>query len=242
MRNGKKIIVILPAYNEEGKIGNVVKAVKEIDPSFVDCVLVVDDGSGDRTSETAEKEGATVIRKEKNRGVGAALRTGIDYAAQNKYDVILVMAGDDQDVPAEIPTVLKPILENGYDFVQGSRRIHGRRTVNMPLFRRITTKIYSIIFRFLTGFPCTDGTNGFRAFKADVIRDGRINIWQDWLDTYELEPYLFYNVVKKGYRVCEAPVTKKYHKKIVGYTKMMPVRDWWKILRPLIFLKTGIKR
>jgi dolichol-phosphate mannosyltransferase len=242
MKNGKKIIVVLPAYNEEGKIGSVVKGIKGVDPSFVDCILVVDDGSADKTSEVAEREGATVIKKERNHGVGAGLRTGIDYAVTNLYDIILIMAGDDQDVPAEIPIVLKPILENGYDFVQGSRRIYGRRTVNMPLFRRVTTKVYSIIFGFLTGFPCTDGTNGFRAFGVNVIKEKKINIWQDWLDTYELEPYLFYNVVKKGYKVCEAPVTKKYHKKIVGYTKMMPVRDWWKILRPLIFLKLGIKR
>jgi len=152
------------------------------------------------------------------------------------------MAGDDQDVPAEIPVVLEPILAGGCDFVQGSRRLHGLRTTNMPLFRKVTTWIYSRVFSVVTGFPCTDGTNGFRAFRLSILDHPRINLDQAWLDSYELEPYLFYMAVACGFRVCEAPVTKHYHKGVLSYSKMVPLRDWWRILRPLIFLRLGVRR
>jgi hypothetical protein len=112
----------------------------------------------------------------------------------------------------------------------------------MPLFRRVTTKIYSIIFKLITGFPCTDGTNGFRAFKTSILINPIINLDQRWLDTYELEPYLFVKTLEAGYKVREVQVTKHYHKSVIGYSKMVPVKDWWNILKPLIYLKIGFKR
>ena len=238
-----KIIVILPAFNEEGKIGNTVRKVLNDPPKgVVDACLVVDDGSTDNTVLDAEKFGALVLKKPLNEGVGSAIRAGIAYAVKNSFDIIVVMAGDDQDVPAEIPTVVSPIISGNFDFVQGSRRLHGRRTVNMPLFRRITTRIYSIIFKIVTGFPCTDGTNGFRAFKTTILNNPIINLNQKWLNTYELEPYLFFKIIEAGGRVCEVQVTKHYHKKIIGYSKMVPLKDWWNILKPLIYLKIGIRK
>jgi dolichol-phosphate mannosyltransferase len=236
-------IVILPAYNEEGKIGRVVtKVLRDPPPGLVETCLVVDDGSRDRTVGEAREAGAQVLVKAANGGVGSAIREGLLHARAGGYQIAIVMAGDDQDVPAEIPAVLEPILSGGYDFVQGSRRLHGLRTTNMPLFRRVTTWIYSLIFRLATGFPCTDGTNGFRAFRLSVLDDPRIVLDQRWLDTYELEPYLFYRVARGGYRVCEAPVTKHYHKGVLSYSKMVPIRDWWRILRPLVYLRLGLRR
>lgn len=237
-----KIIAILPAYNEEKKIGRVVSGIKEeVEPGLIDTVLVVDDGSTDNTAEDAKNAGCKVIKKSKNAGVGAAIRTGIDYALEHNFDIVLIMAGDDQDLPIEIPRVLEPIIKDDYDFVQGSRRLYGKRVINMPHFRRLTTKIYSFVFDFLVKTSVTDATNGFRAFKLGVLKDKRINLWQDWLNTYELEPYLFYKVISCGYKVKEVPVTKKYHE-FEAYTKMVPIRDWWRILRPIIFLRLGIKK
>ncbi|HAV43306.1 TPA: glycosyltransferase family 2 protein [bacterium] len=234
----KETILLLPALNEEGKIGRVVAKTK----GFVDEVLVIDDGSTDNTAREAEGEGAKVIKHRVNMGAGAAIRSGMEHALSQGYEIIVIMGGDDQDMANEMPRLIDPIINEGYDFVQGSRRLHGKRTVNMPFFRRITTKVYSLLFRLLTGFPATDGTNGYRAMKSSLFKDKRIDLNQDWLNRYELEPYIFYKVVKLGYRVKEVPVTKIYHQGDVGYTKMVPILDWWSILRPLIYLKFGIKR
>lgn len=241
--NTKKVIVILPAYNEEGKIGNVVSKIKNRASNLTNTILVVDDGSGDKTAQDAKDNGAIVIVHEKNSGVGAALRTGIDYAIKENYDMVVIMGGDDQDDPAEMPRLLMPIIEEGYDFVQGSRYLKGGKQVNIPLFRWVTTILYSLFFRMIAGFAITDGTNGYRAFCTSIFKDKRINIWQDWLDKYELEPYIFYKAIKLKYKVKEAPVTKFYpENKKIGYTKMKPFLDWWRISKPLFYLWLGVKK
>jgi dolichol-phosphate mannosyltransferase len=88
----------------------------------------------------------------------------------------------------------------------------------------------------------TDSTNGFRGIRTDMVKDGRINLDQKWLDQYELEPYLFYKAIKCGFKVKEVPVAKIYPSKEEGYTKMKPFVGWWSILRPLIYLACGIKK
>ncbi len=232
-----RVLAVIPAYNEEGKIG---KVVSKIPSGVVAEVVVVDDCSTDGTSAEAQAAGATVLRHARNTGVGGAIRTGIDYARENDFDIVTILSGDDQHDPQELPLVLKPVIEDGYDFVQGSRRLDGTRIVDVSLFRRVFTWVYAIMIRLLTGFPFTDGTNGFRAFKTTIFDDGRINVWQEWLNTYELEPYLLYKAVESGLKITEAPITIYYHKE--GYTKMRPIRDWWRITRPLIYLKLGIKK
>ena len=231
-----KTVLILPAYNEEGKIGIVVKKAKP----YVNQVVVVDDGSKDRTAREAKQAGAHVIKQPCNMGVGAAIRSGFDYALKNKFDVTLIMGGDDQDNPSEIPILMEKI-KAGYDFVQGSRRLSRVQTENMPLFRRITTRSYSLLFTLVTGRYITDGTNGFRAIRTGILKN--MNLHQEWLDRYELEPYVFYQAIKKGYKVTEVQVTKRYPKnRKVGFTKMIPFKDWWRISRPLIFLALRIKK
>jgi dolichol-phosphate mannosyltransferase len=232
-----RTVAVIPAFNEEGKIGSV---LRKIPSGEVEAVVVVDDCSSDGTGREAANLGAVVLRHSKNRGVGAAIRSGIDYARRNGFDVVVILSGDDQHDPAELPTVLGPLREDRCDFVQGSRRLGGLRAPAIGLFRRVTTALYARMFRWVSGFPSTDATNGFRAFRLRLFEDPRINLWQDWLDTYELEPYLLYQAVRTGQRVVEAPVTVIYHD--AGTTKMRPVRDWWRIFRPLLFLKLGLRR
>lgn len=230
-----QVVAIAPCLNEAHAIDRVVKKLKP----WVDTVIVVDDGSTDHTSAVAKKVGAIVLRHKKNQGAGAAIRTGIHYALQKQYDICVVLGGDDQDDPHQIPRLIRKLAE-GYDFVQGSRRLVGGKTVDMPLFRRITTKGYSLFFSMLIGKRITDGTNGFRAFRTSICKDKRINLNQQWLNRYELEPYLFYKSIQLGYRVAEVPVTKRYPEE--GYTKMEPLRDYWSITRPLLFLRLGVRK
>lgn len=93
----------------------------------------------------------------------------------------------------------------------------------------------------LTGFKSTDSSNGFRAYKLSLFKDKRINVFQDWLDRYELETYLHYKVLTLGYKVLEVPVSKDYLPGIRKYSKIRPVIDWWKMARPLFLLKLGLK-
>jgi dolichol-phosphate mannosyltransferase len=230
--------VVVPAFNEQGKIGDVVRKVSR---AHVACVIVVDDCSRDRTSDEAREAGAErVIRHEVNRGVGAGIRTGLLAAKEMGFEFAAILSGDDQHEPNELPRVLAPLLAGEADLVQGSRWLPGGATPGIPAERRWLTQLYPWLFRFASGYPSTDGTNGFRAFRLTLLDDPRIRLDQPWLDRYELEPYLLYQTVRCGYRVREVPVTVCYHSR--GTTKMRLVRDGWRILRPVVYLRLGLKR
>ncbi len=241
MSENKRILIILPAYNELGKIGRVVEKILATE---ISCkILAVDDCSTDGTREEALKAGAEVITHEKNLGVGGGIRTGIQYGIDNKFEIGVVMSGDDQHEPSELPRALAPLEEDTADFVQGSRYMEGGRLINEKLFRKVTTHAYSWIFSFLTRTKVTDATNGFRAFRFSMFSDPSINLNQEWLNGYELEPYFLYKAVKsKSIRVIEAPITIRYHASGKDYTKMRPVRDWWRLARPMFLLKLGIRK
>ena len=238
MYRGHSIQVILPAFNEQGKIG---RSVTRIPRDLVDRVVVVDDGSTDDTCAEAEAAGALVLRHAVNRGVGAAIRTGIGQALADGIDLCGILAGDDQDDPEEIVRLTEAIVDRGYDFVQGSRYLAGGRRLNQPVSRTVMTRAYSLTFSLCALRWITDATNGFKLFRSSMCHDIRID--QEWLDRYELEPYLLYQAIRRGFKVCEVPVTKFYPQdRSVGYTKMRASRDWWRISRPLLLLTLRVKR
>jgi len=167
----------------------------------------------------------------------------MEYALRQGYEVVVIMAGNDKDEPNEILSLVAPIVEEKYDFVQGSRYLGGQRAGgDMPLYRKWATRLHPRIFSFFVGRQVTDSTNGFRAIRVDVLRDSRIDFRQDWLRSYELEPYVMFKAITCGYRFCEIPVTKIYPPKRLGYTKMKPFVGWWSILRPIIYLGLRVKK
>jgi len=239
-----KTLLIIPAFNESLKIENVIKKVNLHCSTLIDKVCVIDDCSLDDTAEKASKAGAFILRHEKNMGVGAAIRTGLDYGYKENYDIAVIISGDDQHNPEEMTNVLDPIRKEGFDFVQGSRFIKGGNTINQPLFRKILTRAYPVIFFLLTGKSCSDITNGFRAFKIkSVYEDPSIHLHQDWLNRYELEVYLLYKVYNSGrYKRKEVPISIRYHHNTEERTKMKPFIDWWRIFRPMVLLKLRLKK
>jgi dolichol-phosphate mannosyltransferase len=233
----RKVAAVVPAWNERGKIGDVVRKVPRC---WAATVIVVDDCSSDGTDEEARAAGAEVVlRHDVNRGVGAGIRSGLFEARRRGFEYAAILSGDDQHEPDELPRVLVPLFAGEADLVQGSRWLPGGATPGIPPDRRWLTQIYPWLFRLACGFPITDGTNGLRAFRLSILDDPRIRLEQDWLDRYELEPYLLMQTIRSQYRVCEAPVTVRYHAR--GTTKIRLLRDGWRLVRPLLYLRLGLR-
>jgi len=236
-----KILVSTFCYNENVKIERTLSRF----PAERDFeLMVVDDGSTDDSLERIQKfPGVHIVRHGKNMGAGASIRTMHRYALENGYDVVALVAGNDKDDPMLVPRLLQPILEEGYSFVQGSRYLKGGDYGKIPFYRVIATKyVHPLLFSLASRHWVTESTNGFRAYRTSLLRDPRIDLDQDWLDKYELEPYLYFKAIRLGYRVKEVPVTKFYPPKAEGYTKMKPITGWWSILRPVIYLGLGVKK
>jgi dolichol-phosphate mannosyltransferase len=235
----QRIIVVIPAYNEEGKIG---RSIATIPRNLVSEILVIDDGSSDKTLQEAKGAGAKVISNKSRCGVGSVMKKGIALAKREKFDILVFFAGNSKDNGSQINLLVRPIIEEGVHFVQGSRFLPGGCYGHMPIYRLVATKyIHPFIFSFFMGKKVTDTTNGFRAIDMHVFEDKNINLEQSWLNRYELEPYLFAKVIKLGYKVKEVPVSKIYPPFRLGYTKMSPIIDWWSILKPVLLVGLKIR-
>jgi len=235
-----RVMAGVGALNEERTIGQV---LSRFEPGMVDEVVVIDDGSTDRTPEIVAQAGVSCIRHTTNLGAGAAIKSLIRHGQMHGYDVIVLMAGNGKDDPHEIPRLLAPIVEEGYDYVQGSRYLPGGSAPHLPLQRAILIRMLALLYRVLTGFHSTDPSNGFRAYRLQLLEDPQLNIWQDWLDHYGLEHYLNYLVLKLGYRVIEVPVSKVYPAAAgMRYSHVRPIIDWWESVRPIFYLALGLRK
>lgn len=240
MYKGLRILAVVPAYDEEKKIGRVVERIPR---EVVDDILVVDDGSTDRTAEVARRGGARVISLGSVEGVGRAILTGYRQAMEQGFDVAVTLAGNDKDEPLEIPRLLDPIADDGCDFVIGSRFLAGGGWGgDMPAYRKVATWLHPRLVGLFAGKRITESTNGFRAVRTALLTDPRIRLGQPWLAGYAMEIYLLMKVLELGYAHAEVPCTKKYPPKHLGITKMRPVVDWWNMLAPVFLIGLGLRR
>lgn len=240
-----RILAIIPVYRD---IVSAVKVLGKFRVGYVDRVFLVVDASEESDQKEIDKAvtrlpmPADIVIHDKRKGIGYAIREGIDYGLNHHFDVAVVLASNNKDNPHEIPRVLAPIIEEKFDYVQGSRFLPGGKKVNTPFFRGVFSKLYPFLWTLSTKKRCTDVTNGFRAYKLSMFLDKRINIHQDWLDSYQLEYYIHYKALTSGYKTKEVPVSKTYSfKHKGGYSHISPLRDWWQIIGPLVYLKLGIK-
>ena len=240
-----RIVVIIPIFREIGKIG---KVLERFEPGIVDQVCVVaDDPNPVILDEIANaivgvKMPFELIQNPRRKGIGFAIRQGFEYALSRGFDIIVVMAGNGKDDPRQIPRLTRPVLEGEYDYVQGSRFLPGGQRQRNPFLRGMFSRLFPVVWTWLTGVYCTDVTNGFRAYRTALLKDPQVHFRQEWLDHYELEYYLHYKALTLHFKFTERPVSKTYPPKTQGkYTHISPLRDWWQIVGPLFLLRIGAK-
>ena len=230
------VAVIIPALNEAGKIGRVLDKFPR-DGRFE--AIVVDDGSTDGTGDEARAHGAAlVIRHDARGGVGAAIRDGWLAGIERRPALPRPPLGRRSARPVGTRHRSGHAARRKADYVQGSRwmagghvegatggREHGHTDLLGGLQRpRAAPRVRR--HERLPHLPCLDP------------RDPKIDIRQPWLDSYDLEPYVLYKAIRRGYKVVEVPCTVVYHAK-EGYTHMRGLRDWWRLFRPAVLLRFG---
>ncbi len=194
----KKVVITIPAYNEQKTIASVIQSIKKVMSAmnYNYVIQVVDDGSKDSTAEIAKKAGAVVYSHPINYGLAEAFRTEIKKALENSADIIIHTDADGQYLASDIPKLLKEI-ENGSDLVLGNR--FKGRIESMPLIKRLGNKAFSRIISHICKTRIGDAQTGFRAFTKDVAKLSIISS-----HTYTQEQII--RAVREKFRVAEVPV------------------------------------
>ena len=214
----KKIFVVIPAHNEEKYIYSIVKKTKK----YVDRVVVVDDGSKDKTSVMAKKSNAIVLRHLVNLGKGAALKTGCDYAVKSSADFIIAIDADAQHDPKEIPRFLESL--KSHDIVLGYRKLNRK----MPLILKFGNWFINKTISFLYSIKIRDSQCGYRAFTAKAYKKLR---WK--ASDYSMESEMIAKIGKYKLSYAEVPIETIYSDKYKGTT----VLDGIKIVFNLLIWK-----
>ena len=195
----QKIVIAMPAFNEEAYIGSMVIKAKK----YSDTVLVADDGSRDATGEIASLAGAEVLRHDVNRGKGAAVRTILERVRQMDADVLVLLDSDSQHNADEIPRLIEAVAD-GLDLVVGSRRDVKQ---SIPFYRRVGQGILLHSSRTVIEHNLKDTESGFRAFSRKAIKE--MDLTQDG---FAIESEMVKVAAEKGLKMGEVPITVQYKK------------------------------
>lgn len=193
-----KSILLIPAFNEHSAIGGVIS--KSL--NYVDEILVIDDGSSDNASKIAVDAGARVIKHNSNFGKGISLKDR--FMEVMEYDIVVTIDGDEQHNPDEIPKLIKSILNNKADFVNGSRYLDGFEE-NTPAYRRVGQKVLDIATNISYNTKITDFQSGFRAFSKNAVQ-----CFKFWDSGFGIESEMIEDDAENNLRIFEVPITVRY--------------------------------
>jgi glycosyltransferase involved in cell wall biosynthesis len=201
IKSGPKIIVCMPAYNEEKNIASIVKRARD----YADEVIVCDDGSSDNTSSLAKQEGAIVINHTKNSGYGKTIRTLFQSALERSGEIIVTIDSDGQHDPEQIPTVIEPMLKSGFDIVIGSRFIENKDNLKVPLYRSFGIKTITKFTKQASFSNLTDAQSGFRGYTRHALE--ALNLNEDGM---QISTEILLNAKSKKLSITEVPITISY--------------------------------
>jgi glycosyltransferase involved in cell wall biosynthesis len=230
--DGPRRIAVVPAYNEEKNIARVVAELKEYDPGL--DVVVVSDGSVDRTYEVAREAGARVLRLPFNLGIGGAVQTGFRYAWENGYELAVRCDGDGQHIPAELPKVIAPVVGGEADIAIGSRFVSngGYRS---SATRRVGIRLLALAVSAIAGQRVTDATSGFQALNRRALELFAADYPHDYP---EVEGMVM--TIKHHLRLVEVPVEMREREH--GRSSITALRSIYYMVKVLIALFVGLFR
>ena len=196
-----KICAIIPSYNVEGTISEVIQEVSQ----YIDKknIIIIDDGSLDATFQVAERTGAVVLKNPINKGKGLSLKKGYQYAIKNDCQVVICLDADLQHDPHDIPKFLNSFKKNNADLILGSRMDD---LSTMPWDRQFSNQATSLIISLFTGQRVRDSQSGYRLIKTDVLRKIKLSS-----NKYETESELLVKVLKSKFKVAHVPIKTIYN-------------------------------
>lgn len=211
-----RICVIIPTFNEAREISGIIKALtaKKLD------VVVVDDGSRDRTPQLAAAAGATVIQNTKNEGKGAALIKGFHYALKNEFDAVMTMDGDGQHSPDDVDGFIKAAESSEAHLFIGNRM---HRPEGMPFVRWVTNTFMSGVISLICKQPVHDSQSGFRLIKCEVLRAVTFQCAK-----YEIESEMIIATSLHNFKIASVPIHSIYRGEI---SQINPAKDTLRFLR-----------
>jgi glycosyltransferase involved in cell wall biosynthesis len=226
---GKTVAVVVPAYNEESLIGATLCGI----PDFVDKIIVIDDCSPDRTAECIleaarqQPERIHLIRHEQNQGVGGAIATGYKWCRDQEIDVAVVMAGDNQMDPADLPAILDPVVQDKADYTKGNRLFTGDAWNQIPRIRYLGNSMLSLLTKIASGYwHVADSQSGYTAINRKALR--RID-WDQMYKKYGQPNDLLVRLNICDLRVWDVPVRPVYNigeKSGIKPIRMIPKLSW----------------
>lgn len=232
----KDYVVLIPIINEGERIHKELRRAYKYGVSNHADIVICDGGSTDGCTEEKKLRALavnTLLVKQDAGKQGAQLRMGIWWALQRGYKGIITIDGNNKDSIEDVPRFIEK-LEEGYDFIQGSRFVEGGKAINTPFVRLVSVRLLHAPMISLTARQWfTDTTNAYRGYSIRYLKDKKVRPLRDIFMTYELLAYLSVRATQLGYRACEIPVTRAYPKTGKTPTKISFFKGNWELLKIL---------